>query len=159
VILPEVAMRRPAFAVALIATLACQTAWADAPADLMTRIYRHYTDPASGVPSPYDDTTLPSKRLKALFDAYDQNSSPELVGALDFDPYIGAQDYEIKNFRITSEMIAGDTATIGVEFMNFDYETELTYSLVRESGAWKVDDIQSMNPDDPWVLSKLLKGE
>ncbi len=151
-------MRAAAFAFALIVAFIGQSARADGPADVINRIYEHYLTTDSTAPAPEQDTSHLSKRLKDAFDAYDKNSSPEYVGALDFDPYIAAQDYELKDFGILSEQVAGDAATIVVGFTNFDYHTELTYSLVREGGAWKVDDIESKDADYPWVLSQILKS-
>jgi hypothetical protein len=97
--------------------------------------------------------------LKALVDEYDKKVSPDEVGPLDFDPFIAAQDYVLKDLSIKSQAISGDTATAVVEFMNFDYWTELTYSFVRENGAWRVDDIESKDAEYSWVLSEILKSQ
>jgi hypothetical protein len=145
----------------LLAALPIRSALADGPADLINEIYAIYlksNGDGSALAEQYQGR-FTSKRLDGLFDTYDKNSSPDEVGALDFDPFIDAQDYELKDFAIASEKVSGETATIVVNFTNFDRRTTLTYSLVREAGAWKVDDIESKDPEYPWVLSKLLKGE
>ncbi len=152
-------MRAVAFALVLFSAFAAQPAQADDPSDVVNDIYRHYLDPQLNITPIEDNPAILTGRLNKLFDDYNARSSPDEVGMLDFDPFISAQDYEIKDVAIASETVAGDQATIVVEFTNFDYQTELTYSFVREGGAWKIDDIASGNPDDPWVLSKILKGE
>jgi hypothetical protein len=136
-------------------------AFADGPADLINEVYAIYLN-SNGDGSALADRykgRFTSKRLGALFDYYDAHASPDEVGALDFDPFVDGQDYELKDFAITPEKVSGDKATIVVKFINFDRLTTLTYRLVREAGAWKIDDIESKAPEYPWVLSKLLRGE
>src|SRR5215469_12895216 len=45
-----------------------------------------------------------SDRLKSLF-ALDSKEAGGEVGRLDFDPWIDAQDWEIKNVKVTSEPV------------------------------------------------------
>jgi hypothetical protein len=44
---------------------------------------------------------------------------------------------------------------VEVEFENGE-EVTLFYTLVREHGGWKVDDIANQKGDKPWSLSGLL---
>lgn len=143
----------------LLATLAAAPVRADEPSDLINRIYDYYLHPNPDAAPLEDDRSLFTKRLNGLFDTYFANAGGDEVGPLDFDPFISAQDYELKDFSITSESVDGDAATISVAFMNFDYRSALTYSLLREDGAWRVEDIRSDNPDDSWLLSALLQGQ
>jgi hypothetical protein len=146
-----------AFATAIVIFLLTLggAARADEIADVLEQIYKPYLDPSVGFTLLEDNPHL-SSRLKALYAEYLRNSSPDEVGPLDFDPFISAQDYQLKDLSIKSQAISGDTATVVVEFMNFDYWTELTYSFVRENGAWRVDDIRSDDDQYPWVLSAIL---
>ena len=143
-------------AIFLFASLA-GTAWADEISDILGQIYKPYLEPGAGF-TPVEDNPHLSSGLKALFDGYFARQSDDEVGMLDFDPFISAQDYVLKDFSIKSEAIDGDKATVVVEFMNFDYWTELTYSFVRENADWRIADIKSNNPDS-WVLSRILSGE
>jgi len=144
---------------AILALLIGQPAKADEIAELVREIYDpyHHAGPVGSLETMQKHVI--SKKLHALFEYYDRRSSPDEVGTLDFDPFISAQDYELKDVEIVSETIDGDEATVEVGFTNFGDRTELTYTLAKEGGAWKIDDIRSMNPDDPWILSKLLKPE
>ncbi len=152
-------MRAVVFALALFSAIVGQPAWADGPSDLIDGIYKQYLDPQAKFTAIEDNPAILTNELNKLFADYNARSSSDEVGALDFDPVISAQDYALKDLSITSEEVSGDKATIVVEFTNFDYGTELTYSLLKEGGTWRIDDIASNNPDDAWVLSKLLKGE
>ena len=150
-------MRALALALAFFAVILSGTVRADELSDVIAKIYEPYLNPNADF-TPLESNPHLSARLKGLVDEYDRKASPDEVGALDFDPFIAAQDYVLKDFSIKSQAITGDTATVVVEFMNFDYWTELTYSLVRENGAWRVDDIESKDAEYPWVLSELLKS-
>jgi hypothetical protein len=63
------------------------------------------------------------------------------VGNIDFDPLYNAQDTQIKNFRVGSGTVKGNTATVPVTFMNFDQRVRLVFSLVNTKEGWKVSNI------------------
>ncbi|MNW16710.1 hypothetical protein D3C71_2156500 [compost metagenome] len=52
--------------------------------------------------------------------------------------------------------IAGDFASIDVTFNNFGEPRSLTYELVFEDGGWRIDDVVSTNPDNPYRLSEIF---
>ncbi len=125
----------------------------------LRRLYDLYLTPRElGAPSEVGRPFV-SKHLNELFAEDDKRSSADYVGNLDFDPFVAGQDYALKDFSIASEAVAGDTATVVVRFLNFDDPIELTYRLVREAGAWKIDDIELAEPGRAWVLSRILEGE
>lgn len=72
----------------------------------------------------------------------DAKDSEGEVGVLGFDPLYDAQDTEIKNFAVQKPLIDGEKALLLVTFVNFDEKVKITYSLVREEGAWKIADIR-----------------
>ena len=78
------------------------------------------------------------------------------MGAISFDPYIDGQDYDITDFEIGAAGIAGDYASVDVAFNNFGEPRSLTYELVLEDGGWKIDDVVSTNPDNPYRLSQIF---
>ncbi len=63
------------------------------------------------------------------------------VGNLDFDQIYNSQDTQIKNFRVGSGTVKGNTATVPVTFMNYDQRVRLTFSLVNTKQGWKVSNI------------------
>lgn len=67
-----------------------------------------------------------------------KNEPPELNG----DPFVGAQDWDIKSVRIavTNETSAAAQAT--VSFSNAGREQTLRYELVRTVYGWRIDDIK-----------------
>lgn len=63
------------------------------------------------------------------------------VGA---DPLYDAQDTDIESFNISKPTTPGgngDRATVTVSFENFGQKRTFDYFLIRESNAWKIDDI------------------
>jgi tRNA nucleotidyltransferase/poly(A) polymerase len=102
-----------------------------------------------------------SPRLRALFDAYDawQRQHEDEVGALDFDWWTNAQDYQIRNltYRVIDE--GPDLRWIAARFDNGDRHEEIRFRFVRQSGRWYLDDAMqgTGSGDDGWTLSALLQ--
>ncbi|HTM78405.1 MAG TPA: hypothetical protein VL133_12345, partial [Devosia sp.] len=66
-----------------------------------------------------DEAAFRSADLQAFYDA-DAEATPEgEMGALDFDPFINGQDWEITDLEIGAAGIAGDYASADVSFKNF----------------------------------------
>ena len=63
------------------------------------------------------------------------------VGTLDGDPFIDAQDWNIRSFDIQVTPIDADHANAVVKFDNSGEAKLLRVQLVRISGAWKIHDI------------------
>jgi len=64
------------------------------------------------------------------------------VPKLDGDPFLDAQDWEIKNLAIVVET-NGPKATGRVSFDNFGKRTEVTLYLVQSPAGWRVADIKA----------------
>ncbi len=127
---------------------------ADSPVDTVKAMY------AEG--SKDVESKLYSKRLNALYAAADRNSKKlnQPVSGMDFDPTTDGQDTEDnykKTLRYTLSASTDIVAQVRVTLKNFK-RVELIYSLVKEDGAWKVDDIRMLNARDGWRLSTLLKA-
>ncbi|OJF93516.1 hypothetical protein AX760_05685 [Pararhizobium antarcticum] len=98
-----------------------------------------------------------SEGLNAVWQA-DIDKTPEGdMGAIGFDPVISGQDGEATNVEVGQPIILDDTAEVEVTFTNFEPVT-LYYTLVRENGGWKVDDIASQQGEYPWSLRALFEG-
>ena len=127
---------------------------ADSPVDTVKAVY------ADG--SKEVESKLYSRRLNALYAAADRNSKKlnQPVSGLDFDPATDGQDTEDnykKTLRYTLSASTDIVAQVRVTLKNFK-RVELIYSLVKEGGAWKVDDIRTLSARDGWRLSTLLKA-
>lgn len=75
------------------------------------------------------------------------------VGALGADPLYNAQDTKIKKFLVGQPKITGDKAEVVVTFNNYNEKQKLTYTLVKQSGEWKISDISY----GEWTLTSLYK--
>jgi hypothetical protein len=71
----------------------------------------------------------------------DRASAGEEVGALDGDPFIDAQDWEIKNLKVVVVDNGPGKAAATVTFTNFNEAKTIKLSLVNIGGAWKIADI------------------
>jgi Protein of unknown function (DUF3828) len=63
------------------------------------------------------------------------------VPALDGDPFVDAQEWEITHLAIAAEMNGPDKATGTVSFRNFNEPKRLTVQLVRLKAGWRIADI------------------
>jgi len=63
------------------------------------------------------------------------------VGALDFDPFVDAQDWDIAAFAITVSETGPDKASATVKFNNFDKPATVVLDLVRIKDEWKIGDV------------------
>ncbi len=103
-----------------------------------------------------DESVFRSRALNDLYAADEDNTPIGEMGALDFDPYIDGQDYQISNLVIGTPVISGDFAEVSVNFDNFERPTALTYELVFENGGWKIDDVVSELAEYPYRLSEIF---
>jgi hypothetical protein len=102
-----------------------------------------------------------SPRLKALFDAYDRwtRAHDDLVGSLDFDWWINAQDWELHDVALSERAAGANRRTVIARFRNIDRAEEISFLFVRQRGRWYLDDaVQgSGHGEDGWTLSALLR--
>ena len=98
-----------------------------------------------------------SDRLKGLF-ALDSKEAGGEVGRLDFDPWINAQDWQIKNVKVTSEPVelAPSRRTVKATFKNIDRPEDIRFYFERTKDGWKIDDVRSAGKES-WTLSLILK--
>ncbi|MGO7741047.1 hypothetical protein ACC733_37445, partial [Rhizobium johnstonii] len=68
---------------------------------------------------------------------------------------IAGQDGAASDVRIGQPILLDDKAEVEVQFENGE-EVTLFYTLVRENGGWKVEDIANQKGNNPWSLSELL---
>lgn len=124
------------------------------PEALIRALYRYDPDDTDAeAPSPY--TPFFSDALNARFQA-DRDRTPDgEVGAIDFDPVISGNDGRARHVTLSPPIVIDDRAELEVSFENGERVT-LYYTLVREHGGWKVDDIANQQGDVPWSLTGLL---
>jgi hypothetical protein len=132
----------------------------DDPRAFVEQRYQAYM---RGPEAPVDWPTFAySGRLKGLFDAYDHwsHQHEDVVGALDFDWWINAQDWELHDVTVTEADRGPDAKTVTARFRNTDRREEIRFLFVRQNGRWYLDDaVQgSGHGDDGWTLSDLLRS-
>ncbi len=120
----------------------------ETPTDVVRRLY---AEPGAGA------SPLHTTRLRALFGA---DVRPRSGGALTFDYRV---NHEPVARDVTGDLSFVETragparAEVDVSLVD-DRPQRLVYTVVREDGVWRIDEVRSMG-EPSWVLSALLKGD
>jgi len=144
--------RRPrlellALAIAWLVAWAVPAVAADdaAPNKFLATIYQHYEGKnakgvdidGKGALSRYFEPSL-----VALIEADEKAAAKRGdVPELDGDPFIDAQDWDITDLKIATQLDATDKATATVSFRNFNEPHSVTVKLVKLSVGWRIADI------------------
>jgi hypothetical protein len=110
--------------------------------------------------APADPAFAYSHRLRVLFDAYEAWAAryDDLVGSLDFDWWINAQDWELGPVEVAEEAVGRDRRTVVAHFTNGGRAEVNRFHFIRQRNRWYLDDV--VNGDGHahgWVLSELLR--
>ena len=124
----------------------------DTPEALLEAFYQPYMDGNFAE----DESVFRSEALQALYDNDAEATPVGEMGALDFDPYIDGQDFDVTNLVIGTPEIDGDYAMVEVSFDNFGQPNLLTYDLVFEDGGWKIDDVANDAGEYPYRLTEVF---
>lgn len=148
----------PAVAQAQAKPAAAGTQPAQGPDSVVRALYQHYleTRPDAVVAFDYTDPDV----AKAYFDP----SLIKLIVAdskrdqtrLDFDPFVDAQEFEIKAVDYETKMSSPREALVTARFDNFEQTTTVTYKLTRSSSGWRITDV--LWAGGRGTLRKLLSG-
>lgn len=108
----------------------------------------------------YSATPEFSPRLRALF-VDDEKYADGQIGRLDFNPFSGANDDDIKGAKVTSEEVDGAPGrkVVIAKFRNMTVDQTITFYWERIGGRWYIDDITGRRAGEPfgWTLSLILK--
>jgi hypothetical protein len=141
------------FALAALSPFTAMAENFDTPDALLTALYAPFQNGGDGVS---DYAPFFSKQLNGLY-AHDDEITPDgEMGAIDFDPVVDAQDFDVSKVEVGAAGIAGDYASADVTFNNFGEPKTISYDLVKEDGSWKVDDISRADGEYPWRLSEIF---
>jgi hypothetical protein len=103
-----------------------------------------------------------SKALIALWAKADAHTPKGDVGPVDFDPVTNSQDPDVKSFKVDTEKLDGNTASIAVTLDGHRGKREkptdavIHYDFVRESTGWKIDDIKGSGDGEAWSIRAML---
>lgn len=151
-------MRTIFIALGMLAVLASPAAAQsfDDPRALVEHVYSSYL--ADQIPSDYPREQF-SPTLRQLWDDMEARSEELEMPILDFDPFINGQDFDITDVTVADPLIDGDAATAVVTFRNFGMPQEMRYSLIRDAGGWKIDDLESLSEEYNYRLSEILAAD
>jgi hypothetical protein len=125
-------------------------------------IYEPFTKPGS------DGVSIDSgKKLRRYFEPKlaaamdkDQKDAHGEIGALDFDPFIDAQDWDFKKFDVALKDTAPGKITATVTFNSLKELTTIVLDLVKIKNDWRIYNItwqRDKTPDSPKTLRDLFK--
>jgi hypothetical protein len=130
---------------AMLAAMVPSVAAEDTPKAFLEKLYAAYAAPnKSGVNIDTDKALaryFSPEVIKLMDKMYAAAKKTGDVPALDGDPFIDAQDWDIKSFDITVDQAGNDKATGHVHFKNLDAERSITLDLIHLKPGWRIDDI------------------
>ena len=140
-------------AVVLFGTSAFAGTRIDDPAKFITGIYANLSKNSSY--NPPEDIYTP--HLKSLWALEEKEAGGE-VGRIDFDFWVNAQDFEIKDVKVSDAPVEGakDRRIVVAKFKNLKTPGEIHFYFERVNGAWLLDDVRSA-VGEQWTLSLVLK--
>jgi hypothetical protein len=63
----------------------------------------------------------------------------------------------LTNLRVQPAKLEGDRASVVASFSNIGAQQEIAYKFIRESGRWRLDDVEALVPAaERWTLSAIL---
>jgi len=127
----------------------------DDPKTFVADVYRRLMATRSGDSSYTPPDDIYSPRLAKLF-RDDRRKAKGGVGCLEILFWVNGQDYEIKNFTLTSADQGPDHKTVTAKFMNIDRAEEIRFDFLRDGKRWLLDEAHSAAAT-PWTLSEILK--
>ncbi len=164
--------RRTFVFAALLATTSAARAQAPSPNDPVGILTAIYTRAAKGkgdgggtfiIDSKAAKAKYLSKSLVALWAKADAHTRKGDVGPVDFDPVTNSQDPDLKSFTVATDKQDTDKATIAVTLIGHRQNDRkpgdevVRYEMVREAGAWKIDDIRGSSDGEAWSVRAMLK--
>jgi hypothetical protein len=157
-----------AFAPSLTVEASAQTKSAQTnanPAAPITAIYKHivasYNPKTKDIENGYFVTQAKARHrwltrsFAALWDKADALTAPGDAGEPGYDPITDSQDPMVRDPRVTTDTIAGDTARVTATFLSHDNARVVVhYTMMREDGAWKIDEIVNAHDGRDWSVRK-----
>ena len=103
-----------------------------------------------------------SKALVALWAKADAHTPKGDIGSVDFDPVTNSQEPDVKSFTATLEKQEADKAVVAVTIASQGaprtkaIDNTIRYTLIRDDGQWKIDDIAGASDGEPWSIRGML---
>ncbi len=122
------------------------------PAALIRPLYDRYLTPDAQFPE-FREQAPWSDAMWAEISAMTARSEALNEPILDFDPIIGAQDYQLSDLNVANEsVVEGSHAVVRATFNNAGTHSEIVYDLIWENDRWKVDNIRG----EGWDMRQIV---
>ncbi len=166
--MPSLTLSRRALllSAAALTALPSHTSAADGPAALITAIYKRASAGKGDSGGQFVWLRAKSRprwlsaSLIRLWAETDAKIAPGDMGPPGFDPVTNSQDPLVRAFAVAVEKHDVKTATVAATFRSYNNDSiTVRYDLVRERGAWKIDDIRGTVDGKEWSIRKLLREE
>lgn len=119
------------------------------PADVIRPLYDRYrTDPAVTTFPSLEESAPWSDSLRALLVAMMARSRARQEPILDFDPIIGAQDWQLQNLNVTTDALSENShAVVRAAITNAGFNEDILFDLIWEHDAWRINNVRGKDWD------------
>jgi len=152
-------------ATALLALAAPALAAATDPADPRAPVAALYAIEKTGhapLATPAQRAAALTRGLAALWDKVEARAQRDSDAAIDFDVVTNSQGADVKSYGLAVTGRDANRATIVATIDPGDWvrqsarENVVTFSLLRQAGGWRVDDVSGTAEPNAWSLRDLL---
>jgi hypothetical protein len=96
-----------------------------------------------------------SPRIDKLWAACTKREKKSGDPCMDFDIWVNAQDWEIKDLKIEQTASGDNSASVKASFDNMGTKTVISFDLLKDKKGWTVDEVHT----DCDTLTGVLNGE
>jgi len=163
--MPPSVRRLLAAAAALLALAAPASAAASDPADPRAPVAALYAIEKTGhapLATPAQRAAALTRGLAAMWDKAEARARGAGEAAIDFDVVTNSQGAALKSYALTVERRDATHATVVATIDPGDWlrrsprENVITFSLLRQAGRWRVDDVGGIAEPNAWALRDML---
>jgi hypothetical protein len=112
--------------------------------------------------TPLERAASLTRGLAGLWDRAEARARRGGDVAIDFDVVTNSQGAELKSYALAATRRDANRATVVATVDSGDWarasarENVITFSLLRQAGRWRVDDVSGVAEPNPWSLRDLL---
>ena len=123
------------------------------------KIYAGYLKKSTGSDMGPDQLApgLYSKRRRAQIADLQRKCRGKDFCLPDFDHLIDGQDWKLSDFTVRETGNDGRTASLEVAFRNFDKPVHFVFTMVKEAGGWKIDEMAGGDGESDYRLDDVFK--
>jgi hypothetical protein len=160
-------IRRPLAVAAALLSFAAPLAAATArdPADPRTPVAALYAIEKTGhapLATPAQRAAALTRGLAAMWDKAEARAQRGGDAAIDFDVVTNSQGAEVRSYALTAERRDANHATVVATIDPGDWarrsprENVIRFTLTRQVGRWRIDDVSGVAEPNAWSLRDML---